>query len=143
MRTFLRFFCLSLLSLSAWPACPAAAAAAEAATWTVHPLDGDFDLNGVVWTGSQLVVVGGAYSAENIVYTSSDGSVWTRRIISGTTQDGLNAVCWTGKQLVAVGPEGNVLTSPDGIAWTQRPNAWTEEWVGVAWTGSLVIAVTG
>ncbi|HKP97176.1 MAG TPA: hypothetical protein VJ385_15610 [Fibrobacteria bacterium] len=134
MRFFLRILCLSFL-----PALPASAASA----WTVHPLDTDFDLNGVVWTGSQLVAVGGSFSGENVVYTSKDGAAWDRRPVAGTTQDGLNAVCWTGTQLVAVGPNGNVLTSPDGIGWTQRLNSWPEAWVGVAWTGSLLIAVTG
>ena len=32
--------------------------------------------------------------------------------------DGLAAVTWTGSQFVAVGGFGNVLTSPDGVTWT-------------------------
>lgn len=135
-------FSLSAFALLAFATClPVPASAAQA--WIIHPLGTDFDLNGVVWTGSRLVAVGGAYSGENVVYTSPDGDTWTRRPIANTTDDGLNAVCWTGSQLVAVGPEGNVLTSPDGIAWTQRPNAVAESWVGVAWLGGKLAAVTG
>jgi len=36
-----------------------------------------------------------------------------------------------------------VLTSPDGAAWTQRPNAVAESWVGVVWAGDQLVAVTG
>ncbi len=118
-------------------------AAGPEAVWTDHSPGTDFDLNGVAWTGSFWVAVGGSFSSENVVYTSPDGAAWQKRTDSSLTGEGLNAVCWTGRQLVAVGPGGNVVTSPDGITWTQRPNAWPEEWVGVAWTGNLLVAVTG
>ena len=126
----------ALLLAFAWPA-------AAVPVWTDHSPSSDFDLSGVVWTGGQLVAVGGGFSSENVIYTSPDGGTWIKQAVGGDQQEGLNAVCWTGTQLVAVGPQGNVLTSPDGIAWTRRPNLWPEEWVGVAWTGNLLIAVTG
>ncbi len=63
-------------------------------------------LRALVWTGSQIVAVGG----NGAIVVSPDGLTWSVRS-SGVT-DSLKAVIWTGSQLVAVGSGGVVLTSP-------------------------------
>lgn len=45
---------------------------------------------------------------------------WTQRNPLPTDAH-LHSVVWTGSQLVAVGWNGTILTSPDGITWTQQP----------------------
>jgi hypothetical protein len=77
----------------------------------------------LAWTGKLLVGVG--TDDGGFISTSSDGVTWTRR---GHFPDlSLWSVTWTGKLLVclgtkpsAFGQETAVLTSPDGITWTDH-----------------------
>ena len=47
-----------------------------------------------------------------------DINTWLDRTPAGMYL--LNDVIWNGAQFVAVGNAGAILTSPDGIAWTDR-----------------------
>jgi hypothetical protein len=94
-------------------------------------------LRDVVWNGSLFVAVGGnlpgagptAWDALNaFVLTSPDGISWTVRY-DNPTNPGLLAVVWNGQKFVAVGGPGAigmggrgvVLTSSDGLTWTEVP----------------------
>jgi len=117
------------------------ASASTSLSWTnrVGAVTG-VHLNGVTWSGTQYVAVGGTQK----IYTSSDGLTWTLRS-SGTQK--LNRVIWSGSQFVAVGgnPVGGsttILTSPDGVSWTTQPlTGVTGSLSAVAWSGSLFVAV--
>ena len=69
-------------------------------------------LNGIVWSGSQFVAVGGLYVAA--IFTSPDGVAWTPQI-PYTDYNPLHGIAWSGNQFVAVGENGIILTSPDGV----------------------------
>ena len=98
----------------------------------------------VVWTGSQLVLVG----TNDMVFTSPDGTTWTKRTM---TSGGMyiSALTWTGTQLVAfsrnfmTGGNGTTYTSTDGVAWTgtAAPDFGSFAITKATWTGSLVVAV--
>jgi hypothetical protein len=79
--------------------------------WTTTHLV-DMSMQGVTWTGSQFVAVGGLGK----IRTSPDAVTWTQQI-SGTDYD-LNSVIWTGTRLVAVGNQ-SILNSSDGVTWTR------------------------
>jgi hypothetical protein len=108
----------------------------------------------VIWTGTQLVVLGGYpedYTEDGhrltygFVLTSPEGSTWTRRYSSGTTsaENFLVDLVWTGKQVVAIGSNGALATSSDGISWTKRNTGVKGSVGGLAWTGTQLVAVGG
>jgi hypothetical protein len=57
----------------------------------------------------------------------------------------LNSVVWTGSQFCAVGsadfPDAYIVTSPDGVTWTEQVNPKNATLNGVCWTGKLLLAV--
>jgi hypothetical protein len=85
-------------------------------------------LGGIVWAGTQFVVVGG-FPAK--VYTSPDGFAWVEH--DPGVPGSLSRVLWDGHEIVAVGQGGMVAWSLDG-------NAWSEEFAGT-WYGLLGVAV--
>jgi hypothetical protein len=101
------------------------------------PTSGPVDLtfvgfNGVVWTGTLFVAVGGGRDGAGIIGVSYDGIHWTLRS-SGTPT--LRGITWTGTQIVAVGTQGTIVTSPDGYRWTARVSNATENLNAVAGSG--------
>jgi len=53
----------------------------------------------------------------------------------------LKGVVWGDNQFVVVGYKGTILTSPDGINWTQRHADSTQNLHRVAWSGNQFVAV--
>lgn len=93
------------------------------------------DLYGVVWSGSQFVVVG----KDGYIVTSYNGVAWSKQT-SGTTAS-LMGIAWSGDQFVTVGDNGTILTSPDGIYWTKLESGSLYPLLRVVWSGSQFIAV--
>jgi hypothetical protein len=105
----------------------------------VGPVDiSTVSLNGIVWTGSLFVAVGGTQTKAGLILTSPDGAHWSVRS-SGTPT--LRGITWTGSQLVAVGIQGTIVTSPDGYRWASQVSNATETLSGVASSGTLLFAV--
>ena len=86
---------------------------------------------------SQLIL-GGALLANTAVLDAQTS--WTA-VTAPTTQD-LWSACYGGGQFVAVGTGGTILTSPDGIAWSQRSSGVSLWLVGVCFGQSLASVVT-
>jgi hypothetical protein len=87
--------------------------------WTERSMGPTVLLNGVTWTGTQLVAVGGwaGVSYPGLLFTSPDGVTWTGRTLGTVgTQYGtsylLNRAAWSGARLIAVGWAFYVYTSP-------------------------------
>lgn len=91
---------------------------------------GPGDLNDIVWTGSQFVIVG----ANERIFTSPDGlTPWTLQTLpppGGSGTISLRGVCFGGGQYVAVGHNPSttttVVTSPDAVTWTRRTSPVTQ-----------------
>ena len=99
--------------------------------WTAQTSNVSHWLQSIARSGSQFAAVGqDAMTYEWVVITSPDGQTWTTRAAAVPNNPGaLYRVVWTGSQFIAVGeetiyPGGSmyalILTSPDGITWTQR-----------------------
>jgi len=135
----------------------------DLAGWAVQSAGVDATLRSVAASPSRLVAVGDA-AGKAIVLGSADGAAWSVQFRSSemfVVSSMLSKVIWTGTQFVAVGEErfvsveptwvpwGLILTSPDGITWTQRARRTIElgDWSAesamssVAWSGSLLVAV--
>lgn len=90
----------------------------------------------VAYNGRIWVAVGNGGTA---IATSSDGINWTRRTSTLTTG---RSVAWNGSIWVVVGYGGRstVVTSPDGIDWTDRGKPIATEGYSVIWDGSKFVA---
>jgi len=132
--------------------------------WTVQVSGVGHTLRSVAASPSRFVAVGDDDGGEALVLGSSDGVNWSVHHRAGglSPRTMLSKVIWAGSQFVAVGqeiflsvsptwiPYAVVLTSPDGVAWTQRARGKIElgDWApsesamsSVAWSGSLLVAV--
>lgn len=81
------------------------------------------DLLGIAWDGAAtLVCVGRARNADaGIIWVSTDsGASWAPAVPPLAACPTLNAVAYTAHGFMAVGQAGTILTSPDGITWTQH-----------------------
>ncbi len=94
-------------------------------SWTARSSGVTEHLFAVAWGGSGFVAAG----RNGVVLTSSTGTSWTRRSLPVADATGtlLRDVQWTGAEFVAVGCHGRaldptawVLTSYDGISWSER-----------------------
>lgn len=123
-------------------------------------------VNSVAWNGTEWLAVGGLNTSSGMssVFKSTDGRNWTGlpgnwfcypTDIIGTGYD----IAWNGNRWVGVGAtyEGYtnssssvsitgkypiIITSTDGVSWTQQKISTTEQSVvnGIAWNGSLWVA---
>jgi hypothetical protein len=68
--------------------------------------------------GNGLFVAVGDEAGREVVYTSQDGTGWTRQFL-GDNNRSLRAITYANGLFVAVG-DTRIYTSPDGVNWTQR-----------------------
>jgi hypothetical protein len=127
----------------------------DGTTWTGLTASGPPGANGLAWSGTRLVTVGGSINTATPVapiQASLDGVTWT--VVSPPAWTGVDYfedVIWSGTQFLAVGgpvtnvPQGVaggaglVATSPDGLTWTQYNTSQFLE--NVVWSGSQFVAV--
>ena len=136
----------------------------DLAGWAVASAGVDHTLRSVAASPSRFVAVGDDSRGEAIVVSSADGAAWSVQYRAGglAPVTRLNKVIWAGTQFVAVGqeiplsvspmwvPYAVILTSPDGVDWTQRARLQITlgDWApsecamsSVAWSGSQLVAV--
>ena len=99
----------------------------DGVTWTTRTVASSTNITfrGAAWDGSKFIIVGSDYNFafpdgwQGVIYTSTDGSTWTRRFGGGTQRNNdLEAVAAGGGGMVAVGNNGTVLQSTDGLTWS-------------------------
>lgn len=122
----------------------------DGTAWTNVPMTAKAELKSVAWSGTTYAAVG----ARGAIYTSTNGTVWTKRTSPGGTLN-LNCVIWAGNQFVAVGgrdymdnyydgnlPTGSIiLTSPDGVTWTRQTTYGEQPLESITWNGTTFVAV--
>ncbi|HJW17175.1 MAG TPA: hypothetical protein VJ499_08640, partial [Flavisolibacter sp.] len=120
--------------------------------WTIRSIGdvSDFRLYGIVWSGSKFFAVGtNMANNQTEIQSSPDGIVWTACPFNVHGGE-LTSIAWSGNLLVAVGSyfiEGTrhplLLTSPDGIDWTNKSSANTSGYSfnDVIWTGTKFVTV--
>jgi hypothetical protein len=111
-------------------------------SWTGRNSGTTMDLSSAASNGTRHVVCGGGNGAGTI-QTSTNGISWSQ----AAAPDGfMFGVAWNGSLFVAVGWGGLILTSPDGLEWTERPvefegSPHEESFTAVAWAGTNWVAL--
>jgi hypothetical protein len=115
-------------------------------TWTERQGGVAARLEDVAWKGGQFVAVGG----EGTVLTSLDGAAWTRQVTPAATWPELWGIAASGDRLVAVGRQylpvtgdhvSLILTSTDGVAWSEVLPRQSVSLNRVIWSGDRFVAV--
>ena len=118
-------------------------------TWTEQQTGFSGMLFDVSWTGNQFFALGGD-GFGNSVLTSPDGESWTLQQIPSVPSPYLYGVAASGTRIVAVGKQsvqgqvpdkGLVLTSTDGVTWTELQMPVSVMLQKIVWTGSQFVAV--
>jgi len=105
----------------------------DGVAWTAQNPGATDILTSVAWTGSNLIVVGGADTTSGAVLISPNGINWTQQ--SPGTNYALSSVGWSGTHLAATSFYGNILTSPDGLLWTPRNSGTSFQLNFIGWSG--------
>jgi photosystem II stability/assembly factor-like uncharacterized protein len=111
-------------------------------TWTAGTFPKSFEYPLVVRFGNgifvSLIKLSLDYDSSSI-FTSLDGVTWTEWKYPYTLYD----VAFGNGTIVAVGAYGAVVTSPDGIIWTERNSGTSDDFYGVAFGNNTFVAVGG
>jgi hypothetical protein len=109
-------------------------------TWTAGTFPKSFEYPLVVRFGNgifvSLIKLSLDYDSSSI-FTSLDGVTWTEWKYPYTLYD----VAFGNGTIVAVGAYGAVVTSPDGIIWTERNSGTSDYFYGVAFGNNTFVAV--
>ncbi len=115
----------------------------DGVTWTPHTTD--YAFTRIAYGNTQFVAVGGGQIA-----SSSDGVTWTLRYDAGSgSLTGFAGIAYGNNQFVAVGTGnyngtnqyGAIMTSPDGVTWTERGSGTTSQLNGVCYGNNQFVAV--
>ncbi|NLG16290.1 MAG: hypothetical protein GX556_03035 [Fibrobacter sp.] len=111
-------------------------------TWTPVDLKGDTlrFMSKCAYGAGIFAGLGGA----NCIYTSQDGSTWTRRIQEKSSFGYKlpRSVAYGNGRFIVVCTRGGVYTSPDGVVWTTGNSRVKEDFVVVAFKGDRFAAMS-
>jgi len=120
----------------------------DGATWTyqngIYSINATSTLYGVAYGNSRFVAV----SNNGRTFYSTDGGVTWALVASGVAIT-LNAITYGNSKFVTGGVSGSLLTSPDGITWTNYTSTitattfGTNTITGIAWSGTKFVVVGG
>ncbi len=110
-------------------------------TWTPRTTPADNSWQRVCWSPELRLLVAVSTDGLERVMTSRDGVTWTLGTFGNP--EALWNVCWASelRMFAASGGGGNLYTSPDGVAWTQRAVS-GNQWRGLCWSPELRRFVT-
>ena len=123
----------------------------DGVTWTERETGLDGTLMDVTWTGREFVAVGGDVNGNDIL-TSPDGVSWTPQLVPSTINLlTLYGVAASSNRIIAVGTqsvvqgttpaEGVMLSSTDGISWTEVQMPVSATLQKIVWAGNQFVAV--
>jgi hypothetical protein len=114
-------------------------------TWTSRTTNANAH-ESVCWSPELAIFCAVASTGtNNRVMTSTNGTSWTTQSTASVTACTWKSVCWSSelRLFVAVADSGTnrVMTSPNGVTWTQRTPAADNAWGSVCWSPELVLFV--
>jgi hypothetical protein len=124
------------------------ATSTDGVNWSARtvPVTGSFlgtPFVGVAFGNGVFVATAGAdENGYALVFTSKDGTNWSRQPIDAIRQFGLNSVAFGDGQFVAVGDQGRAFISRDGIVWSERASGFAAHLDRISYIGTRFV-VTG
>ena len=112
-------------------------------TWTARGNLPGFAVGfGIAWDGSKLSTGGFGNASFEQGATSANALAWTDNFMPPPNGTQYTNIVWTGSEFVAVAtsPAGAAV-SVDGVNWTRKTTPSSNGWFGVAWNGSVLVAV--
>lgn len=115
----------------------------DGVSWTENltlPQNGR-SLSDVAWSGQLFVAsaMAEAFPNEAAVMVSQDGLTWVEVIVSTESPTTL-CVLWDDGRFIVGGIGGRLFFSPDGMNWTQANSPSTSNYLGLASSGSTLVA---
>ncbi len=112
-------------------------------SWDRQFVGDDVQLRSVCYDGTRFLA-----AAKNIVYTSINGTDWTKPEIDSTdTEPVIDHIVWTGSQYATAGVDGDgqgyVHTSNDAIHWTEHQLEAQDGFNDFAWNGGQFVICGG
>jgi hypothetical protein len=116
--------------------------------WTRRTALVPAQLQGVTYGGGAFVAIGATLASDgsywtNRVFVSPDGNQWTPTFSAFNDWRILVDITHANGLFVAVGSGGLILTSADGITWTERSSGTGNPLNGIAFADGLFVAVGG
>jgi PKD repeat protein len=118
----------------------------DGASWTKGEIRDNTIPTAIIHDGSRFISVGLEYDFsvpagwKGAIFTSPDGTSWTRRHFGGP---GLRGIAASGNAYVAVGDNGAVMFSTDAVTWVPVSSGTTMTIWDVAWGGGRFVAGAG
>lgn len=110
-------------------------------TWTARTAPNALaNLRDVAWGNGKWVAVGSAAAAGAIFVSSDDGMTW-QNVTSNSGPRGNSCVGFGGDTWIVGGVAGQLMTSPDALAWTERTSGVTGEIMDIAFFNGTWLAV--
>jgi hypothetical protein len=124
------------------------AVSTDGITWTVYTITTNAWWNDLAWSPqlSRLVAVSPQENIRSIAYSDNGGETWTTLFpATPLISNRWNGICWSGEFGLFVatgsfadsGSARHIMTSPDGITWTQRTAPAAKDWYSIAWSPEL------
>ena len=100
-----------------------------------------FTPGNISYNGSRYVIP----SSSSVRYSDDDGATWNLInlgvILSWPEYRMMYDIVWDGSQFVVIGDYGTVITSPDGIIWTEQTSPVTAHLKAIIYDGSSFVAI--
>ncbi|WAC18457.1 PKD domain-containing protein [Luteolibacter sp. SL250] len=117
----------------------------DGVTWTRGEIKYNTNPVAIIHDGTRFIVAAEEWDPpaqvwRGAIFTSTDGTSWTRRHFGGPE---LTAVAAGGGAYVAVGNNGTALYSADSVTWTPVTSGTTMNFKDVAWGGGRFVAGAG
>ncbi len=115
----------------------------DGVTWSKNPQLENFEMQAIVWGKGRFVALEFKLHNKSSLWTSADGLNWTEY---DPTIDKLDSIAFNGSRFVAVGGDSDgalVMTSEDGLKWTQRKTGMKSALGDIVWGNGTFIALSG
>ena len=114
---------------------------ADGVNWSNPNTGMSFTGRNISYNGSRYVIP----SSSSIRYSDDNGATWNLInlgvILGWPEYRMMYDIVWDGSQFVVVGDYGTVVTSPDGINWTEQTSTINAHLKAIAYDGSAFVAI--
>jgi hypothetical protein len=110
-------------------------------TWTTGTAS-SFAMNFITYCSGLSLYAATINGSAAIIQTSSDGLVWTQRVLP--TTGGRSRITASSSQFIALrsGASNKIDSSTDGVTWSEITLPSTKSWVDIAWTGDEFVILS-